>query len=135
MTYKSNVISPEHKIVTVRILLQMGFPSRTKGFDYLCTAITVSAGMQERGTDVRNIYARTAKIHDTTSTRVERDIRYCMSCAKRDGVVIPDTLRRYGFSEQLPTALEFIRRTAYLISSGVLLRDMYLERHCLKMYI
>ena len=41
MTYNLNVISPEHKIVTVRILLQMGFPSRTKGFDYLCTAITV----------------------------------------------------------------------------------------------
>lgn len=77
-----------------QLLLEVGVPTALKGYRYSVTAIALlmkDPSMADGITKV--LYPKTAKLHDSTPSRVERAIRHGVECAFSRGDM--DVL--YGF--------------------------------------
>lgn len=73
------------KMISVK-LRQLGVPTNIRGFDYLKTAIVlVDADHNYIYAITKRLYPDIAREHDTTPTRVERNIRHAIECAFSSG--------------------------------------------------
>lgn len=94
------------------IMHQIGVPAHIKGYQYLREAIVLSINDSEMMSSVTKVlYPTVAKMHSTTSSRVERAIRHAIEVAWDRGDV--DVLSSYfGYTIQnsrgKPTNSEFI---------------------------
>lgn len=64
------------------ILMEMGTPAGTKGFNYIADAVEY---IDENGTDIsvtKELYPEIAKKRNTTSSRVERAIRHALNVTR-----------------------------------------------------
>ena len=99
-----------------KIIHQIGVPAHIKGYQYLRTAILMTANDNDVINSVTKIlYPTVAKQYKTTSSRVERAIRHAIEVAWDRGDV--DTLNSYfGYTIQTsrgkPTNSEFIAMIA-----------------------
>ncbi len=108
----TNVSKYDLEIMVTEILHQIGVPAHIKGYHYLREAIIYSVTNSEVVNSVTKIlYPTVAKIHNTTSSRVERAIRHAIEVAWDRGDI--DVLNSYfGYTIQndrgKPTNSEFI---------------------------
>lgn len=108
----SVVVQPDLELYVTGILHQIGVPAHIKGYHYLRDAIMMSVEDREMISSVtKMLYPGIAKMHGTTSSRVERAIRHAIEVAWDRGDV--DTLNSYfGYTihnlRGKPTNSEFI---------------------------
>ena len=118
---KDNVVTdPELELMVTEIIHQIGVPAHIKGYHYLREAIILSV----KNSDIINsvtklLYPTVAKTYNTTSSRVERDIRHAIEVAWDRGDI--DVLNSYfGYTIQndrgKPTNSEFIAMIADCLS-------------------
>lgn len=90
------------------LLMRLKLPVYTKGFYYALTAVSAAVKLSRSGKiKARDIYDQTAQIHNTTSSRVERDIRYCIKTAWADPEC-NDLRDFFGGRDKPPTNTAFI---------------------------
>ena len=98
--------------LATKMLHQIGVPAHIKGYGYLREAILLAMPYEIIKRDViANCYRETAKIFDTTPSRVEHAIRYAVEVAWDRGDL--NTLQQYfGYTvsnvKGMPTNSEFI---------------------------
>jgi two-component system response regulator (stage 0 sporulation protein A) len=103
-----------------QILLDIGVPQHIKGYAYLKTAINLVVEDSEKVHAVTKVlYPEVAKVHGTTTSRVERAIRHAVESAFNH--IDPDTIKRYfGYSIDMyrgkPTNSHFISAVAEIIA-------------------
>ena len=108
--------TPDMETQVTKIIHQIGVPAHIKGYQYLRTAILMTANDNDVINSVTKIlYPTVAKQYKTTSSRVERAIRHAIEVAWDRGDV--DTLNSYfGYTIQTsrgkPTNSEFIAMIA-----------------------
>lgn len=63
------------------VLLKMGVPAGVKGFNYIVDSVEI---IEEKGEDIRiiGLYQAVADRNDSTSSKVERAIRYAFSTTR-----------------------------------------------------
>lgn len=104
------------EMMVTDIIHQIGVPAHIKGYHYLRDAIIMCVRTPEIINSVtKQLYPNVAKLHDTTSSRVERAIRHAIEVAWDRGDV--DTLNSYfGYTihntRGKPTNSEFIAMIA-----------------------
>lgn len=113
---QESVSKHDLELMVTEIMHQIGVPAHIKGYHYLRKAIILSV----RNTEVVNsvtkiLYPTVAKMHNTTSSRVERAIRHAIEVAWDRGDI--DVLNSYfGYTIQndrgKPTNSEFIAMIA-----------------------
>ncbi len=100
------------EVMVTEVLHQIGVPAHIKGYKYLRTAIILSIKDRDIINHVtKELYPSVAKLHNSTSTRVERSIRHAIESAWDRGDV--DVLSAYfGYTvhnqKGKPTNSEFI---------------------------
>ena len=109
----NNVIGDnELEILVTEIMHQIGVPAHIKGYHYLRESIILAVKDSEIINSVTKLlYPTIAKLHATTSSRVERAIRHAIEVAWDRGDI--DVLNSYfGYTIQSqrgkPTNSEFI---------------------------
>ncbi|MBQ0083399.1 MAG: sporulation transcription factor Spo0A, partial [Clostridiales bacterium] len=104
------------ELMVTEIILQIGVPAHIKGYHYLREAIILSVKNCDSMNSVTKVlYPTVAKMHGTTSSRVERAIRHAIEVAWDRGDI--DVLNSYfGYTVQnergKPTNSEFIAMIA-----------------------
>lgn len=113
ISIKSSVMTDNDlEIMVTDIIHQIGVPAHIKGYHYLREAIILSVKNSDMINSVTKLlYPTVAKIHSTTSSRVERAIRHAIEVAWDRGDL--DVLNAYfGYTVQnnrgKPTNSEFI---------------------------
>ncbi len=107
---------PDLELMVTEIIHQIGVPAHIKGYHYLRDSIVLSVKDSTIINSVtKQLYPTVAKMHDTTSSRVERAIRHAIEVAWDRGDV--DILNSYfGYtihnSRGKPTNSEFIAMIA-----------------------
>ena len=107
---------PNLELMVTEIIHQIGVPAHIKGYQYLREAIILVVENSEIINSVTKVlYPTVAKMHDTTSSRVERAIRHAIEVAWDRGDV--DVLNSYfGYTihngRGKPTNSEFITMIA-----------------------
>lgn len=107
---------PNLELMVTEIIHQIGVPAHIKGYQYLREAIILVVENSEIINSVTKVlYPTVAKMHDTTSSRVERAIRHAIEVAWDRGDV--DVLNSYfGYTihngRGKPTNSEFIAMIA-----------------------
>ena len=107
---------PDLELMVTEIIHQIGVPAHIKGYHYLREAIMLAVKDSEIINSVtKQLYPTVAKMHDTTSSRVERAIRHAIEVAWDRGDV--DVLNSYfGYTihngRGKPTNSEFIAMIA-----------------------
>lgn len=107
---------PNLEVMVTEIIHQIGVPAHIKGYHYLRDGIVLAVRDQNMINSVTKLlYPTIAKMHDTTSSRVERAIRHAIEVAWDRGDV--DVLNAYfGYtirnSRGKPTNSEFIAMIA-----------------------
>ncbi len=107
---------PNLEVMVTEIIHQIGVPAHIKGYHYLRDGIVPAVRDQNMINSVTKLlYPTIAKMHDTTSSRVERAIRHAIEVAWDRGDV--DVLNAYfGYtirnSRGKPTNSEFIAMIA-----------------------
>ena len=107
---------PDLELMVTEIIHQIGVPAHIKGYQYLREAIMLAVKDSEIINSVtKQLYPTVAKMHDTTSSRVERAIRHAIEVAWDRGDV--DVLNSYfGYTihngRGKPTNSEFIAMIA-----------------------
>ncbi len=108
----SLVTDTEIELMVTEMIHQLGVPAHIKGYHYLRTAILLSVKDPSYvGAITKLLYPTVAKIHTTTSSRVERAIRHAIEVAWDRGDL--DTLNGcFGYTihstRGKPTNSEFI---------------------------
>ncbi len=108
----SMVSDTEVEIMVTEMIHQLGVPAHIKGYHYLRTAIILCLKEPEYvGAITKLLYPTVAKVHNTTSSRVERAIRHAIEVAwDRGDVEVLNTC--FGYTIQntrgKPTNSEFI---------------------------
>lgn len=116
LTSKSGNREVDLEVMVTEIIHQIGVPAHIKGYHYLRDAIIMCVQTPEIINSVtKQLYPNVAKLHDTTSSRVERAIRHAIEVAWDRGDV--DTLNSYfGYTihnqRGKPTNSEFIAMIA-----------------------
>lgn len=116
ITEVENESSDDMEVVVTEIIHQVGVPAHIKGYHYLRDAILLSVENKEMINSVTKVlYPTVAKMHATTSSRVERAIRHAIEVAWDRGDL--DTLNSYfGYTVHIgrgkPTNSEFIAMIA-----------------------
>ncbi len=107
---------PDLELMVTEIIHQIGVPAHIKGYHYLRDSIVLSVNDSSIINSVtKQLYPSVAKMHNTTSSRVERAIRHAIEVAWDRGDV--DVLNSYfGYtihnSRGKPTNSEFIAMIA-----------------------
>ncbi|MBQ6818620.1 MAG: sporulation transcription factor Spo0A [Clostridia bacterium] len=108
----SLITDNEIELMVTEMIHQLGVPAHIKGYHYLRTAIILSV-RDDRfvGAITKLLYPTVAKLHDTTSSRVERAIRHAIEVAWDRGDL--ETLNNcFGYTihstRGKPTNSEFI---------------------------
>ncbi|MEG1719488.1 MAG: sporulation transcription factor Spo0A [Clostridia bacterium] len=95
-----------------KLLLEMGVPAHIKGYQYLRTAITLAVNDNSVVSAITKVlYPSVAKIHQTTSSRVERAIRHAIEVAwERGDLEMLQSVFGYtiSYTRGKPTNSEFI---------------------------
>lgn len=105
-------VKPDNEMYVTEILHKIGVPAHIRGYHYLRDAIMISVDDREMISSVTKLlYPSIAKMHGTTSSRVERAIRHAIEVAWDRGDV--ETLNSYfGYTihnlRGKPTNSEFI---------------------------
>lgn len=113
---KPSSSEPDLELMVTEIIHQIGVPAHIKGYHYLREAIMLAVKDGEIINSVtKQLYPTVAKLHDTTSSRVERAIRHAIEVAWDRGDV--DVLNSYfGYTihngRGKPTNSEFIAMIA-----------------------
>ena len=116
LTAKAASSEPDLELMVTEIIHQIGVPAHIKGYHYLREAIMLAVKDSEIINSVtKMLYPTVAKMHDTTSSRVERAIRHAIEVAWDRGDV--DVLNSYfGYTihngRGKPTNSEFIAMIA-----------------------
>lgn len=116
LTAKATSSEPDLELMVTEIIHQIGVPAHIKGYHYLREAIMLAVKDSEIINSVtKMLYPTVAKMHDTTSSRVERAIRHAIEVAWDRGDV--DVLNSYfGYTihngRGKPTNSEFIAMIA-----------------------
>lgn len=103
---------PDLELMVTEIIHQIGVPAHIKGYHYLRDSIVLAVNDSNIINSVtKQLYPSVAKMHDTTSSRVERAIRHAIEVAWDRGDV--DVLNSYfGYTihntRGKPTNSEFI---------------------------
>ena len=106
------------------LLSDLGLPSHIKGFAYVRTAIMLVQDDHELINHVLKVlYPKSAKIHETTNTWVERDIRHAIKLGYSRGNA--ETYNKiFGFSispsNSIPTNSQFIATIVDSIAHGII---------------
>lgn len=86
-------------------LIRLSVPCDLHGFDYICTAVELLCEDFEkyRQTTI-NLYPEIARIHSTTSQRVERAIRYAvgLSISERN---VNDNIEYFGRKKSITNSM------------------------------
>ena len=100
------------EIIVTNMIHEIGVPAHIKGYQYLRSAIIMAVNdMDILNSITKQLYPSIAKIHKTTSSRVERAIRHAIEVAwGRGKVEIIDDLFGYTINagKGKPTNSEFI---------------------------
>ncbi len=113
---KAASAEPDLELMVTEIIHQIGVPAHIKGYHYLREAIMLAVKNSEIINSVtKQLYPTVAKMHSTTSSRVERAIRHAIEVAWDRGDV--DVLNSYfGYTihngRGKPTNSEFIAMIA-----------------------
>lgn len=115
-THLKQTVEPDLELMVTEIIHQIGVPAHIKGYHYLREAIMLSVNDSEIINSVTKLlYPTVAKMHGTTSSRVERAIRHAIEVAWDRGDV--EILNSYfGYTihngRGKPTNSEFIAMIA-----------------------
>ena len=100
------------EIIVTNMIHEIGVPAHIKGYQYLRSAIIMAVNdMDILNSITKQLYPSIAKIHKTTSSRVERAIRHAIEVAwGRGKVEVIDDLFGYTINagKGKPTNSEFI---------------------------
>ena len=100
------------EVIVTEIIHEIGVPAHIKGYQYLRDSIIMSVtDMDILNSITKQLYPTIAKMHHTTSSRVERAIRHAIEVAWNRGKM--DTINElFGYTIQAgrgkPTNSEFI---------------------------
>ena len=115
-TVKSFNTERDLELMITEIIHQIGVPAHIKGYHYLRDAIMLSVKDQEYINSITKLlYPTIAKMHSTTSSRVERAIRHAIEVAwDRGDINILDSYFGYTINvgRGKPTNSEFIAMIA-----------------------
>lgn len=104
-------------------LTDFGVPSNILGYKYLTTAVCLIVGNPDFGRSVcKELYPEIAKLHSSTSSRVERAIRHAIEVSVDRGneeVIYRVFGNTVSCHKGKPTNTEFIFRVAQIIKREV----------------
>ena len=104
--YKNEEKDKYYKKIIVKILEEYKISPKHKGFDYLKDSITLALKYKQKDLYLNTtIYPQVAKIHNTTTTNVEKNIRLAI---KRANTLFPEVYNNEVFKDSKVTSRKFV---------------------------